>query len=75
MNTPGERRAHARYLHSLAAEKRRMAANPDATAHWRKHWLADADRLDEDADWFEASAGRGEISTEYTIIIERMAAE
>lgn len=76
MNTPGERRAHARFLHDTAADYRRMAASDDVMPHWRKKWLSDADRMDEDADWYEASACCGEIEVEYEEITKfREAAE
>lgn len=67
MTTPGKRRAHARSLRDEAADLRRMAAGT-TIHHWRDKWMKDADRCEEDADWYEASAARGEIVVEYTRI-------
>lgn len=53
--TPGQRIAHAHFLRDGAADYRRKAAAPDVMAHWRRKWLDDADRMDEDAEWFAAS--------------------
>lgn len=72
--TPGQYRAHARYLRSMADEKRRLAASPDAVAHWRKYWLDDADRLDTDADDYDRMAGYGETTVEYSRIEPRQEA-
>lgn len=72
--TPGESRAHARFLRDMAAEKRRMAADPHAMPHWRRFWLNDADRLDDTADWHDQRAGRGEIAVEYQITKHMMEA-
>lgn len=66
--TPGQSRAHARFLRDMAAEKRRMAADPNAMPHWRRFWLNDADRLDDTADWHDQRAGRGEITVEYEVL-------
>lgn len=68
--TPGKRRAFAYFLRETAAQKRHMAASSDATAYWRRHWLDDADRMEEDAEWYEQSAGRGEIEVEYLDITQ-----
>lgn len=73
--TPGQRRAHAHHLRHEADDLRRMAASHETMPHWRKKWLDDADRFEEDADWFDASASRGEITVEYSVIEERIAAE
>lgn len=73
--TPGQSRSHARFLRDMAAEKRRMAADPDARPYWRRFWLNDADRMDEEADWHDQRAGRGEIEVEYQIIEYKEAAE
>ena len=66
--TPGQRRAHAHFLRNEAADYRRMAASPDALPSSRKRWLDVADRMEDDANWYDASASRGEITVEYSDI-------
>lgn len=72
--TPGQRRAHARFLRDEAYDLRRMASET-SIRHWRDKWMKDADRCEEDADWYDASANRGEITVEYSHTDYREAAE
>jgi hypothetical protein len=72
--TPGEWRHFARKARSEAADLRRMSAETDIR-HWKDKWLKDADKREDDADFYDGLASRGEITIDYEVIHERMAAE
>jgi hypothetical protein len=72
--SPGVLRQCARKAREEAADYRRMSHETDIR-HWKDKWLKDADKREDDADFYDGLASRGEISIDYEVIHERMAAE
>jgi hypothetical protein len=72
--SPGVLRQCARKAREEAADYRRMS-HETTIRHWKDKWLKDADKREDDAVFYDGLASRGEITIDYEVIHERMAAE
>jgi hypothetical protein len=72
--TPGALRQFAAKARSEAQDYRQWA-HTATDPHRKRRYEAWADDRDECADWYQQRAERGEITVEYSVIEERMAAE
>lgn len=73
MTSPGQLRQFAKTAREQAKDYRRQSH--ETTIHfWKEKWLRDADKREDDADFYDELASRGEIEVDYEIITPFMEA-